>query len=82
MAEDNLLELIGVLSQIADDDSIPKNIRLKVNRAIEALQENEKDMKIKANKALQELDDISDDPNVPSYIRPQIWNVASSLESV
>jgi len=31
---------------------------------------------------LQELDDISSDPNMPSYVRTQIWNVVSQLESI
>ena len=29
----------------------------------------------------QELDEISDDPNIPSFIRTQIWNIVSLLES-
>lgn len=80
--DDTLLDLIKVLGQIAEDDGIPKNVRLKINRAISALKEEEGDAKIKANRALQELDDVSDDPNVPSYVRPQIWNIASSLEHI
>ena len=37
---------------------------------------------LRANKALQELDDLSEDPNVPSYLRPQIWNIVSQLETL
>ncbi|MCG2719561.1 MAG: UPF0147 family protein [Nanoarchaeota archaeon] len=35
---------------------------------------------MKSNKALQELDNLSNDPNVPSYVLPQIWNIVSLLE--
>lgn len=80
MAED-MLELVETLSQIEQDDSIPKNVRIKLQNAMNALQEDCKDCKIKANKALQELDEVSDDPNVPAYVRPQIWNVCSMLEN-
>ncbi|MFH0752020.1 MAG: UPF0147 family protein [archaeon] len=78
--EERILDLIEHLTQIEEDTAVPRNIREKIRKAIAALEE-EKEFKIKANKALQELDDISDNPNVPSYIRPQIWNVVSMLES-
>ena len=74
--------LIEELTMILEDNAIPKNIRLKVTEAIATLQDTEKESCIRANKALQELDDISDDPNIPSYIRPQIWNIVSQLEAI
>lgn len=77
---DEILELVETLSQIEQDDCVPKNVRLKLQSAMTALQENGKDDKIKANKALQALDEVSDDPNIPPYLRPQIWNVVSMLE--
>ena len=74
--------LIEELTMILEDNAIPKNIRLKVTTAIATLQDEGKECSIRANKALQELDDISDDPNIPSYIRPQIWNIVSQLEAI
>jgi len=75
-----ILDLVDTLSQLEQDSSIPKNIKIKLQTAISVLKEDGKDLKIKANKALQELDDLSDDPNMPTYIRPQIWNIVSILE--
>lgn len=82
MTGQDILNLIENLIQIEEDDFIPKNVRLKLKQAISALSEDGVEPRMKANKALQELDDISNDPNVPSYIRPQIWNVVSLLESL
>lgn len=79
--EEKIAELIGFLAQIEEDVSLPRNIKEKIHNAINALNEN-KEFKIKANKALRELDEISDNPNVPSDIRPQIWNAVSLLESI
>lgn len=73
-------ELIALLSEILEEDSIPKNVKSKIENAVNALCEEGKENCFKANKALQELEDIADDPNIPSYIRPQIWNVVSQLE--
>lgn len=82
MNPNNLLSLIEALAQIEEDVTVPKNVKIKVKNAITALKEEDKELAIKANKALQELVDISDDPNIPAYIRPQIWNVVSMLESI
>ena len=75
-------ELIKELIEINSDNGIPKNVRLKISGAILALQQEDKEDSIKANKALQELDEISNDPNMPSYTRTQIWNIVSQLESI
>ncbi len=79
--DDKTVDLIECLVQIEEDISIPRNVKEKVRKAIDALGED-KEFKIRANKALQELDDIYVSPNLPSYIRPQIWNVVSMLESI
>ncbi|MFH1636954.1 MAG: UPF0147 family protein [Candidatus Woesearchaeota archaeon] len=78
----DMTELIEALSIICDDDTIPKNVKAKLNNAMSMLNDGGQEAKIRANKALQELDDISDDPNIPTYVRPQIWNVVSMLEGV
>ncbi|MBI5797708.1 UPF0147 family protein [Candidatus Woesearchaeota archaeon] len=74
-------ELIEELTMILEDDGIPKNVRIKLDTAIAVLQDNAIEISIRANKALQELDELSNDPNIPSYIRPQLWNIVSQLES-
>ncbi|MBU0461926.1 MAG: UPF0147 family protein, partial [Nanoarchaeota archaeon] len=38
------------------------------------------ELSIRINKALSELDEISDDTNLQAYTRTQIWNIASMLE--
>lgn len=76
-----ILDLIECLTQIEEDVSLPRNIKEKIHKAIDALR-GDKEFKIRANKALQELDDVSDSSNLPPYVRPQIWNVVSMLESI
>jgi uncharacterized protein len=75
-------ELIEELIFIAEDDSVPRNVKECVGVAILALKEENMDKSLRANKALQALDDLSENPNIPSYIRPQIWNIVSQLESL
>jgi uncharacterized protein (UPF0147 family) len=74
-------EILENLAQIEQDLTVPKNIRFKIKAAINALQQ-EIALDLRINKALQELDDLSDNPNIPIYTRTQIWNVVSLLESI
>jgi len=82
MFEEKSKEVIKVLLQIEEDLTIPKNVREKVRNTILALQSKEKDVAIKINESLQELDDIANYPNLPTYTRAQIWQIVSLLESI
>ena len=77
----NIQDVIDTLNLIGEDDSVPRNIRTKVKDALVILNEEEKPIDVRCDKVIQELDNLSDDPNMESYIRTQIWNVMSTLES-
>ncbi|MBI5872297.1 UPF0147 family protein [archaeon] len=71
---------IAMLQQIKEDEGLPRNIKSKIEEVITALQTGNVEDAIKANRALQILEELSRDPNLPIYIRTQIWNLASLLE--
>jgi len=74
--------ILEVLLTIKEDQSIPKNIRTKVGDTIKCLKIGDgMAFDVQKDKALQELDDISGDPNMPTDIRTQLWTVISALES-
>src|SRR3989344_2822661 len=70
-------EILSVVSQIEQDSTVPKNVKTKIKEIIAILQQD-LDVAVKSNKILQELDDIADDPNMPTYTRTQIWSKVSS----
>ena len=78
--DDQIIQIIEALTELMEDSSVPKNVKTRVAHAIEALKE-ESENSIKVDKAIQELDEISNDTNIQSYTRTQIWNVVSLLES-
>lgn len=80
--EEKTKEVIFTLSQIERDATIPKNVRDKIRSSMLALQANDKSIEVKINCSLQELEEVADDPNVPTYTRTQIWHVVSLLESI
>lgn len=79
---DDQKELLIEFEKILGDDNVPKNIKIKINTIITTLDEKNTATGIKANKALQELDEISEENNIPEYIRTQIWSIVSILESL
>jgi len=73
---------IEQLSEIEQDQTVPKNVRMKVKGIIDSLKNGGKETSIKVNEALQGLAEVSEDPNVPIYTRTQIWNIISAMESI
>lgn len=70
-----------ILSQIINDNSVPRNIRKAAENSSTLLDNDEEDT-IKASTVISILDDISNDPNIPIHARILIWNILSELESV
>lgn len=69
------------LSEIKEDITVPKNVRSKIESVIVILKEDT-ELSIKINKTLNDLDEISNDVNLQSYTRTQIWNAISLLEKL
>ena len=49
---------------------------------ITELQSSEYSISVRASNLISTLDDITQDPNIPSYIRTSLWQVVSTLESI
>jgi uncharacterized protein (UPF0147 family) len=74
-------QVIEFLSSLEEDTGVPKNVKSKIQGIINELKDR-KDISIKINKALTELEEIADDANMQSYTRTQIWSVISLLEKL
>jgi uncharacterized protein len=75
-------QVIELLTQILDDRSVPKNIRENAQRSKESLLDEKNEISIRVDQAIQLLDEISEDPNMPIYTRTQIWNIVTLLEGL
>lgn len=71
-----------ILKQIAEDTSVPRNIRRAANEAIETLHGGEGTPAVRAANAISILDEASQDPNCPLHARTRIWNAVSILETI
>ena len=81
MSEEKIQNIIEALHELLDDRSVPKNVRVRIENSITMLtQQTEPSLRV--NKALTELDHVSDDSNMQPYTRTQIWNIVSLLEMI
>ena len=80
--QESLNNAIQTLNQLVKSHSTPKNIKNNITEMISELQSNEYSISVRAANLIGTLDDITQDPNIPSYIRTSLWQVVSILESI
>jgi hypothetical protein len=73
---------LQTLNQLATSHSTPKNFKKTISDLIIELQKEEDSMSVRAANAISNLDDITQDPNVPSFVRTTLWQAVSVLESI
>jgi uncharacterized protein len=79
---DELDSVIEALQELVSDTTVPQNVRVKLGHLVKALQSETGDVAIRINKVLDDLEEISNDVNLPSYTRTQLWNVSCMLEMI
>ena len=83
MTADNLKQAIEMLQEMQQDNSISKNVRMKVSVMQKELEESKKEeLSLKVNKILSELEELSSDMNLPMFVRTQIWSLTGILETL
>ena len=80
--ESRIKQAMGVLNEVTNDNTTPRNIRRAAKTAMDALQAPANSIGVRASNAISILDEISQDPNMPAYTRTRLWQVASLLEAV
>ena len=80
--ESRIKQAMGVLNEVSNDNTTPRNIRRAAKTAMDALQASADSLGVRTSNAISILDEISQDPNMPPYTRVKLWNVASLLEAV
>ena len=80
--KESMKEAIDTLSQIASNNSTPKTIKKSITDLITELSNEEYSLSVRAANTISLLDDVTQDPNMPSYVRTQLWQAVSKLESI
>jgi hypothetical protein len=80
--KESMKEAVETLNQIATNGSTPKTIKKAITDLIADLNNPEYSLSVRAANTISLLDDITQDPNLPSYVRTQLWQAVSKLESI
>jgi len=78
----SMKEAIDTLNQITSSNSTPKTIKKSITDLIADLNNPEYSLSVRAANTISLLDDVTQDPNMPSYVRTQLWQAVSKLESI
>ena len=73
---------IDTLNQITSSNSTPKTIKKSITDLVADLNNTEYSLSVRAANTISLLDDVTQDPNIPSYVRTQLWQAVSKLESI
>jgi uncharacterized protein (UPF0147 family) len=65
-------EVINLIQQVADDRT----------ESINVLKDEKEAVAVRINTVISSMDEISNDPNIPTYTRTQVWNIVSIMESM
>jgi len=80
--EAKIREALVLLMGIVNDSQVPRNIRRAAIQAIKILQETSLTPGVRAANAVSILDEVSQDPNMPTHARNLLWQIATRLETV
>ncbi|OLC36760.1 MAG: hypothetical protein AUH84_00685 [Thaumarchaeota archaeon 13_1_40CM_4_38_7] len=73
---------IKTLEEIVVNPSTPKNIKKNLSDLLTELKKPEYSVSVRAANAISILDEITQDPNMPSYVRVTLWQAVSALERI
>jgi len=74
-------EILELMDELLADQTIPRNIKKAVTEAKMRLK-NKGDLRVRVTGAIYLVQSVSDDINIPSHARTQLWALLSELESL
>ncbi len=75
-------QICGGLDMLQEDTSVPRNIRRGADNAKKHLLNKAEALDVRVSSAVNILDELANDPNIPLHGRTIIWNIISGLETV
>lgn len=78
-----LENIYDLLAGLAEDNTIPRNIRQTIKESLHKLQDAPaSEFNIALSSVIYKMDDLGNDVNMPSHTRTEIWSIISQLESL
>jgi uncharacterized protein (UPF0147 family) len=80
--EKKIEQVVQQLTPLLTNKGIPRSLRNMLKETLDQLQDNSISPAIRAANTVSVLEEVSQDPNIPSHIRVLIWNMMSLLETI
>ncbi len=71
-----------MLENMLHDITIPRNIRRSASEIKNKLLDGNESLAVRAAAAVSELEELTNNPNIPSHTRTLVWSIVSQLETV
>jgi uncharacterized protein (UPF0147 family) len=71
-----------MLENMLRDITIPKNIRRSASKVMNKLRNGNESLAVRAAAAVSELEELTNNPNIPSHTRTLVWSIVGQLETV
>jgi len=71
-----------ILNKIAQDANTPKNIRRVAREATRELEKEEMSLSVRSSNAIDQLQTIAEDPQIPTFARTKILEAVAKLDDL
>ncbi len=75
-------DAVATLTQLSSSNLTSSHTRKVIVGAIATLGDIRQDAMVRAATAIEALEDLAQDPSMPSYTRVGLWTVLSKLEAI
>ncbi len=75
-------QVVQILETIINDTETPRNIRRVAKQASDELFNERYNPAVRAANSIEMIEEIINDPNMPSFTRTQLWMAISILETI
>lgn len=80
--EEKRQRIVQILETVANDMTMPRNVRRTVKEVSQELFNEKYSPAVRAANAIEKIEEIISDSNIPSFARTQLWLAISLLETV
>jgi uncharacterized protein (UPF0147 family) len=71
-----------MLEKMMKDVAVPRNIRKSASKVKNKLLNGDESLAVRAAAVISDLEELANNPNIPSHMRTLIWSIVSQLEII
>jgi len=79
---ENLIEIIELVDELCSEHSVPRNVKSVLDDIKNMLNDTSREQKLVINEAKDRIAEISEDQNLQTFSRTQLWNLSNLLEEI